>query len=79
MTVDECIHMAGVPNIKTASPPFANAQISHVYFMHTPAGVGVARTLPGLPTGRSSDPAGHIFNDTCEFSARCLISRKRQA
>jgi len=38
MIVDECIHMAGVPNIKTASPPFAH--IPHVYFMDTPIGVG---------------------------------------
>ncbi len=38
MIVDECVHMAGVPNIKTASAPFV--QIPHVYFMDTPAGVG---------------------------------------
>lgn len=38
MLVDECAHMAGVPNIVTASPPFGG--IPHVYFMDTPAGVG---------------------------------------
>ena len=35
--VDECIHMAGVPNIRTANPP--TKQIPHVYYMDTPAGV----------------------------------------
>jgi len=35
--VDECIHMAGVPNIKTGEPP--TDHIPHVYFMDTPAGV----------------------------------------
>ena len=35
--VDECIHMAGVPNIVTAEPPTSG--IPHVYFMDTPAGV----------------------------------------
>ncbi|MEK7412192.1 MAG: PIG-L family deacetylase [Planctomycetota bacterium] len=38
MIVDECVHMAGVPNIKTASPP--HPHIAHIYFMDTPAGVG---------------------------------------
>ncbi len=38
MIVDECIHMAGIPNIKTASPPFVG--VPHVYFMDTAAGVG---------------------------------------
>ena len=37
MIVDECIHMASVPNIETASRPTAG--IPHVYFMDTPAGV----------------------------------------
>jgi LmbE family N-acetylglucosaminyl deacetylase len=37
--VDECIHMAGIPNIKTEAPPTTKA-IAHVYFMDTPAGVG---------------------------------------
>ncbi|MCE5250644.1 PIG-L family deacetylase [bacterium] len=36
--VDECIHMAGVPNIKTTMPP-TNGKIPHVYHMDTPAGV----------------------------------------
>jgi len=40
MIVDECIHMSGIPNIKTASPPFVSPEIPHVYFMDTPAGVG---------------------------------------
>ena len=35
--VDECIHMAGVPNIKTTEPP--TDKIPPVYFMDTPAGV----------------------------------------
>ncbi len=35
--VDECIHMASVPNIKTEKPP--TGKIPHVYFMDTPAGV----------------------------------------
>lgn len=35
--VDECIHMAGVPNIKTEQPPFG--KIPAVYYMDTPAGV----------------------------------------
>ena len=38
MIVDECIHMASVPNIRTAEPPTTG--IPHVYFMDTPAGVG---------------------------------------
>lgn len=38
--VDECIHMAGIPNIGTSSPPTASGKIPHVYFMDTPAGVG---------------------------------------
>ena len=37
MIVDECIHMATVPLIKTDSPP--HDKIPHVYFMDTPAGV----------------------------------------
>ena len=39
MIVDECIHMAGIPNIQTASPP-TTKKIPHVYFMDTPAGIG---------------------------------------
>jgi len=35
--VDECIHMASVPNIKTDKPP--TYKIPPVYFMDTPAGV----------------------------------------
>jgi LmbE family N-acetylglucosaminyl deacetylase len=35
--VDECIHMASVPNIKTESAPTTG--IPHVYFMDTPAGI----------------------------------------
>jgi len=35
--VDECIHMAGIPNIKTDEPP--TDSIPPVYFMDTPAGV----------------------------------------
>ena len=35
--VDECIHMAGVPNIKTERKP--TKKIPPVYFMDTPAGV----------------------------------------
>ncbi len=37
MLVDECVSMACIPNIKTASPP--TDTIPHVYFMDTPAGV----------------------------------------
>jgi LmbE family N-acetylglucosaminyl deacetylase len=37
MIVDECVHMASVPNIKTASKP--TDKIPHVYFMDTAAGV----------------------------------------
>lgn len=37
MIVDECIHMAAVPNIETASRPTTG--IPHVYFMDTPVGV----------------------------------------
>lgn len=40
MIVDECIHMAAIPNICTASAPTTRAKIPHVYFMDTPAGVG---------------------------------------
>ena len=40
MIVDECVHMAGIPNIRTASAPTAKEKIPHVYFMDTPAGVG---------------------------------------
>jgi len=40
MIVDECIHMAGIPNIRTASPPTTRKKIPHVYFMDTPAGIG---------------------------------------
>lgn len=36
--VDECIHLAGVPNIKTGQPP--TDHIPPVYFMDTIAGVG---------------------------------------
>ncbi len=36
--VDDCIHMAGVPNIKTGQPP--TDHIPAVYFMDTIAGVG---------------------------------------
>lgn len=36
--VDDCIHMAGIPNIKTASIP--HGEIPHVYFIDTIAGVG---------------------------------------
>ena len=35
--VDECIHMASIPNIKTDTPP--TDKIPPVYFMDTPAGV----------------------------------------
>jgi len=38
MIVDECIHMAGIPNIKTKSRPFP--RIPPVYHMDTPAGIG---------------------------------------
>lgn len=38
MLVDECIHMGGIPNIKTKSAPTQNG-IPHVYFMDTPMGV----------------------------------------
>ena len=37
--VTECIHMAGIPNIKTEAPP-TNKPIPHLYYMDTPAGVG---------------------------------------
>ena len=37
--VDECIHMAGIPNIQTEAAP-TKKPIPHVYFMDTPAGVG---------------------------------------
>ncbi|MFA7019659.1 MAG: PIG-L family deacetylase [Sphaerochaetaceae bacterium] len=37
--VDECLHMAGVPNIETEAPP-TKKPIPHLYFMDTPAGVG---------------------------------------
>lgn len=40
MIVDECIHMAGIPNIITDTPTPPFGQIPHVYFMDTPAGVG---------------------------------------
>ena len=36
--VDECVHMAAVPNIETASRP--TAKLPHVYFLDTIAGVG---------------------------------------
>lgn len=36
--VDECVHMAAIPNIKTDAP-VSRKQIPHVYFMDTPAGV----------------------------------------
>jgi LmbE family N-acetylglucosaminyl deacetylase len=38
MLVDECIHMAAIPNIKTPTLP-TSGEIPHVYFMDTPAGV----------------------------------------
>ena len=41
--VDECIHMATVPNIKTDSPP--TDHVPHVYFMDTIAGVGFTPEL----------------------------------
>ena len=37
--VDECLHMAAVPNIVTKNPP-TKKPIPHLYFMDTPAGVG---------------------------------------
>ena len=37
MLVDECVMMASIPNIKTASKP--TCKTPHVYFMDTPAGV----------------------------------------
>ena len=37
MIVDECIHMGGIPNIKTKTAP--SEGIPHVYFMDTPIGV----------------------------------------
>lgn len=40
MIVDECIHMAGIPNIVTETPPTGKETIPHVYFMDTPAGIG---------------------------------------
>jgi LmbE family N-acetylglucosaminyl deacetylase len=40
MIVDECIHMVSIQNIKTPTPPYKPAQLPHVYFMDTPAGVG---------------------------------------
>ena len=36
--VDECVHMAAVPNIETASGP--TGKLPHVYFLDTIAGVG---------------------------------------
>ena len=36
--VDECIHMAGVPNIKTTAPA-TRKKIPPVYYMDTPAGL----------------------------------------
>ena len=36
--VDECIHIPGVANIKTPTPPVE--KFPHVYYMDTPAGVG---------------------------------------
>jgi LmbE family N-acetylglucosaminyl deacetylase len=41
--VDECIHMASVPNIKTYNPP--TKKIPHVYYMDTPAGVNFEPSL----------------------------------
>jgi LmbE family N-acetylglucosaminyl deacetylase len=38
MLVDECVHMPGVANIKTPTPPVE--KFPHVYYMDTPAGVG---------------------------------------
>jgi len=43
MLVDECISMASIPNIKTASKP--TAKIPHVYFMDTLAGVNFTPEL----------------------------------
>lgn len=37
--VDDCIHMASIPLIKTESAP-THKGIPHVYYMDTPAGVG---------------------------------------
>ena len=37
--VDDCIHMASIPLIKTESPPTKKG-IPHVYYMDTPGGVG---------------------------------------
>ncbi|MDD3997733.1 MAG: PIG-L family deacetylase [Sphaerochaetaceae bacterium] len=37
--VDECLHMAQVPNIETGTP-ITKKPIPHLYFMDTPAGVG---------------------------------------
>jgi LmbE family N-acetylglucosaminyl deacetylase len=37
--VDECLHMAGVPNIKTEAPP-TTKPIPYLYPMDVPAGVG---------------------------------------
>ena len=43
MLVDECVSMASIPNIKTASKPAG--KIPHVYFMDTPAGVNFSPEL----------------------------------
>ena len=41
--VDECVSMAKIPNIQTASPP--TEVIPHVYYMDTPAGVNFVPEL----------------------------------
>ena len=41
--VDECVSMAKIPNIQTASPP--TEFIPHVYYMDTPAGVNFVPEL----------------------------------
>ena len=53
--VDECIHMAGVPNIKTDEPP--TDKIPPVYFMDTPAGVNFEPELYVNITETSSQKA----------------------
>lgn len=41
--VDECVSMASIPNIKTATSPIGH--IPHVYYMDTPAGVNFVPEL----------------------------------
>ncbi|MBQ1455167.1 MAG: PIG-L family deacetylase [Thermoguttaceae bacterium] len=38
--VDDCVHMATIPLIKTETKPTGKNKIPHVYYMDTPAGVG---------------------------------------